>query len=89
MDKIKGKEALVVDGYWMYFTLRAMFEAGLVDEALQKLRRYWGLMLDLGATTCYEHLNPDDLYVLEDFVISRCHAWSAGAADLLIRYGIS
>lgn len=86
MKGIEGKAALIVDGYWKYLELCAMFEAGLYDTAMEKLRLYWGTMLKYGATTCWEHLDPENLYILKDFVISRCHGWSAGAAVLLKKY---
>ena len=85
-NAIRGKEAYIVDGYWMYFKLRATFEAGLYEEAMQEMRSYWGTMLDHGATTCWEQFDTEYLYLYEDFIISRCHGWSAGPADLLKRY---
>jgi len=88
MDGIKDKDTIIVDGYWMYMRIRAMLEAGLRDEAVAMIRRYWGTMLEHGATTCFEHLDPENLYILTDFVISRCHGWSAGAAELFVRFGI-
>ena len=45
MKGIEGKAALIVDGYWKYLELCAMFEAGLYDTAMEKLRLYWGTML--------------------------------------------
>lgn len=88
MDGIKDKDTVIVDGYWMYMRIRAMLEAGLRDEAVAMIRRYWGTMLEHGATTCWEHLDPENLYTLTDFIISRCHGWSAGAAELFVRFGI-
>ena len=85
----KGSEiapSVIVDGYWEYWKIRAMFEAGLNAEAEKELREYWGVMLKYGATTCWEHYNKDDMYILNDFIMSRCHGWSAGATDLIRRY---
>jgi hypothetical protein len=85
----KGKEnapSTIVDGYWEYWKIRAMFEAGLAKEAEKELREYWGVMLQYGATTCWEHYDRENMYVLSDFIMSRCHGWSAGASDLIRRY---
>jgi len=88
MDSIKDKGTVIVDGYWKYFSLRAMLEAGLRDKAIAELRLYWGIMLDNGATTCFEHVDPDYYFFNDHFILSRCHGWSAGAADLMKRYNI-
>ena len=86
LNNIRGKESYIVDGYWIYWKIRAKFEAGLIDEAIADMKEYWGTMLKYGATTCWEQFDRENMYILEDFVISRCHGWSAGAADLLKRY---
>lgn len=85
----KGKEnapSTIVDGYWKYWKIRAMFEAGLCKEAEKEMCEYWGVMLQYGATTCWEHYDKDNMYILNDFIMSRCHGWSAGATDLIKRY---
>lgn len=51
--------------------LEAMARAGRCDEAMQIIRRFWGGMLDLGATTFWEDFNLDwtaDAAGIDDFV---------------------
>ena len=82
----KAAPSKIVDGYWEYWKIRAMFEAGLTKEAEEEISEYWGTMLKYDATTCWEHYDKDNMYILDDFIISRCHGWSAGASDLIKRY---
>ena len=67
----------------------ALYRAGFATEALERLRRIWGGMLRLGATTFWEGFDPrqtdDDHFVFYDrkFGKSLCHAWSSGPVFLL------
>jgi hypothetical protein len=45
--------------FYGYYMLRAMAAAGNYQGALDVIRRYWGAMLDLGATTFWEDFNID------------------------------
>ncbi|MDR3140913.1 MAG: alpha-L-rhamnosidase [Tannerellaceae bacterium] len=45
--------------FYGYYMLRAMAAAGNYRGALDVIRRYWGAMLDLGATTFWEDFNID------------------------------
>ena len=40
--------------FYGYYMLRAMAAAGNYEGALERIREYWGAMLDLGATTFWE-----------------------------------
>lgn len=43
--------------FYGYYVLQAMAKAGDFDGALDVVRRYWGGMLHLGATTFWEHFD--------------------------------
>lgn len=43
--------------FYGYYMLRAMAAAGNYKGALDRIREYWGAMLDLGATTFWEDFN--------------------------------
>ncbi|MBM4149845.1 MAG: hypothetical protein FJ224_12515 [Lentisphaerae bacterium] len=62
------------------------FEVGLADVALAGMRKFWGFMLDHGATTGWESsdLKPDGNW--RKPLISRCHGWGGTACHLLSRY---
>ncbi|MDH6303784.1 alpha-L-rhamnosidase [Parabacteroides sp. PF5-5] len=45
--------------FYGYYMLRAMAAADNYQGALDVIRRYWGAMLDLGATTFWEDFNID------------------------------
>lgn len=56
---------LKVDGprdistFYGFYVLQALAKSGDVETALDFIRRYWGAMLDLGATTFWEDFNLD------------------------------
>lgn len=45
--------------FFGYYILKTKGDAGDVDGALDDIRRYWGGMLDMGATTFWEDFNVD------------------------------
>lgn len=67
----------------------AMSRTGCHDAALATIRRIWGGMLKLGATTFFEaydeSLTGNSIYAFYNrpYGLSLCHAWSAGPAALL------
>lgn len=64
--------------YFSYYLLGALFARAQHDEALQYIRRQWGMMLDAGATTWWEEFHGKS---------SRCHAWSIGpTVDLMTQF---
>ncbi len=44
--------------FYGLYVLEARAQAGDMNGALEVMRRYWGAMLDLGATTFWEHFEP-------------------------------
>ena len=60
-----AEEVLKVEGargfstFYGYYMLQALAKAGDYDAAMDVIRRFWGAMLDLGATTFWEDFNID------------------------------
>lgn len=83
-------KSMVITPYYMYYVLRAMAMTGHCKEALAWLQKYWGGMLDEGATTFWEAYDLDWPKVhphaaLEadnqaGYFVSLDHGWSAGPA---------
>ena len=67
-----------------YFEIAARFESGLVESALEEMRRLWGFMAagDPGVTF-WE--GSGEAYNADPFR-SRSHGWSTGVVPLLSRY---
>ncbi|MCG2661631.1 MAG: alpha-L-rhamnosidase N-terminal domain-containing protein, partial [Kiritimatiellae bacterium] len=63
--------------FWSYYALLALMEANRTTEALEYIRLCWGLMLEHGATSCWE---------MWDRHTSLCHGWSAAPAMILPTY---
>jgi alpha-L-rhamnosidase len=64
VDPIKAcKETIAVDGaarfstFYGFYMLDALSMADMYDEALDIIMKYWGGMLDMGATTFWEDFN--------------------------------
>ena len=45
--------------FYGYYMLEALAQEGRYEEAINLIRKYWGAMLDLGATTFWEDFNLD------------------------------
>lgn len=78
--------------YFNFFQLDVLADCGRLDEVMERLRSYWGGMLDRGAVTFWEEFDPAvtgpaqyDMYG-DRFGKSLCHAWSASPIYLLGRY---
>ena len=71
------------------FEAMALGQLGATDLLLDRARIYWGEMLDRGATTFWEAIDPaqtgDANYCFYDrpFGKSLCHAWAGGPAAFL------
>ena len=67
-----------------YFEIAARFETGLVDSALEEMRRLWGYMASRDpGVTFWEGSDPS--YNRDSFK-SMAHGWSSGVVALLTRY---
>lgn len=78
--------------YFQFFELDVLARAGRLDQVLERLRSYWGGMLERGAVTFWEEFDPAvtgsaqyDMYG-DRFGKSLCHAWAASPIYLLGRY---
>lgn len=78
--------------YFNFFELDVLAGAGQLDKVMDKLRTYWGGMLERGAVTFWEEFDPTvtgpeqyDMYG-DKFGKSLCHAWSASPIYLLSKY---
>ncbi len=84
----------IVSPYFQYFVLTAMAKSGHRQEAIDWMRKYWGGMLDEGATSFWEAYDLSwpktdyHAYLQADFTqgyrISLCHGWSSGPAAWLM-----
>jgi hypothetical protein len=62
------KAVRIATPYFSFYLLRALCSLGRREQALGYIRENWGRMLARGATTFWEHYEPQ---------WSLCHAWSA------------
>lgn len=75
--------------YQAALEILAFHRAGLHETALARLRKIWGGMLRLGATTFFEAYDASQTgneryaFYQRPYGLSLCHAWSAGPAALL------
>ncbi len=69
--------------FMMFFSFEALARLGCFREMVDWTRRYWGMMLDRGATTCWE-MFPG--YERDRWTRSFCHAWSAAPGYFLPAY---
>ncbi len=72
-------------GFMEFYLLQAWLGAGLVREALDEMRSYYGQMLRNGATTTWEIVDRRESGIdhIQPAGRSHCHGWSAGPAHLL------
>ena len=78
--------------YFNFFELDVLCKKGKLQQVLDKIRTYWGGMLDRGAVTFWEEYDPKapeeeqyDMYG-DRFGKSLCHAWAASPIYFLARY---
>ncbi len=69
--------------FMMFFTFESMVKHGDYGTMVQWIRKYWGMMLDRGATTCWE-MFPG--FEKDRWTRSHCHAWSAAPGYFLPAY---
>ena len=94
-DCVEGERRALLQGYitdapshWvqigspfmMFFTFESLVKYGDFATLMQWTRQYWGMMLDRGATTCWE-MFPG--FERDRWTRSHCHAWSAAPGYFL------
>lgn len=75
--------------YMNHYYVEALFACGMAKEAEQKIKGYWGKMIDLGADCFFEVYDPDNQWEspYKDPVInSNCHAWSCTPTYFIRKY---
>ncbi len=73
-----GEEIIKVGSpFWSFYALLSLCKARKYQEAINYIRICWGLMLEFGATSCWE---------MWDRHTSLCHGWSAAPAMILPAY---
>lgn len=78
--------------YFKFFELDALCRLGFLDEVMERIRSYWGGMLERGSVTFWEEFDPGqnapEQYAMygDPFGKSLCHAWGASPAYLLGKY---
>ncbi len=89
-EALAGTEmAPVGTPYQASLEILALYRAGKAENAIERLRKLWGGMLAMGATTFFEAYDEakqgDEHYSFyrRPYGLSLCHAWSAGPAALL------
>ena len=74
-----GKAPPVRAGYMNFYLTEALFATGHPDEAVRRLRDYWGAMIERGATTFWEVFDPDTpAGEYPDRLWSLCHEFCCG-----------
>ncbi|CUU35623.1 Alpha-L-rhamnosidase N-terminal domain-containing protein [Armatimonadetes bacterium DC] len=69
--------------FMMAFLLESLIRAGHRREAVARMRDAWGMMVEMGAVTCWEVFprtrprTPLQAHEVGWFTRSHCHAWSA------------
>ena len=70
-----------VDIYGMYWVLEALGRTGRIADALQIIERYYGYLLDSGATTWWERFDAN-----QDYKASLSHGWGSSPTWFLTTY---
>ncbi len=69
--------------FMSFFYFEALIKINRIDKILNDIRRAWGLMLDHGATTCWETFIG---FIKDRLTRSHCHAWSSAPGYFLPAY---
>lgn len=72
--------------FFMFFLMEYIETLGEHERILELIREHWGMMLDRGATTCWE-VFPGFMHNGR-WTRSHCHAWSAAPAYFLSRLAL-
>ena len=78
--------------FYKFFEYEILCQNGRTREAFERMKAYYGGMIDLGATTIWEEFDPDmkgeEHYAMygDPYDKSLCHAWGAGTLYFVGRY---
>ncbi len=84
-----GNEYSMRTPFAVHYYIEALYSVGLKEKAIEKIKDYWGKMLDAGFDCCPECFNENN-----DFespynapeLNSACHAWSCTPAYWILKY---
>lgn len=92
-NSLQNEAALqIVTPYAKFYEMESLLKCGQFQCVLDEIRRYWGGMLALGATSFWEQFNPEetvpDVYGMygRKYGKSLCHAWGSSPLYLLGKY---
>lgn len=75
--------------YMHHYVVEAMIKTGMIQEAKDYIKSYWGAMAKEGADTFYEVFVPDDADFSpygDRMINSMCHAWSCTPSYFVRKY---
>jgi hypothetical protein len=75
--------------YMYHHLIEALFLVGRRDEAVARMKAYWGEMIVDGADTFWELYNPNDKKLSpygSNLINSYCHAWSCTPTYFIRKY---
>ena len=78
--------AYPISGHAKFWFLRGLFECGEYETAFNWLKKEWGVLVDEGASACYENWDSDFMSDFKDDNRSYCHSWSSAPARFLPEY---
>jgi hypothetical protein len=84
------KDAVMPAGPYLYhYVVDAMVHCGMKQEALDLMRRFWGGMVEKGASTFWEVYDPENDHLSpykDHHMNSYCHAWSCTPSYFLRKF---
>lgn len=90
LDALKSKESLKpCTPYMHHYVVEAMVKLGMLNEATEYMKKYWGAMVRLGSDTFFEVFvpdNPDFSPYCDRMMNSMCHAWSCTPTYFIRNY---
>lgn len=75
--------------YMHHHFIEALFSCGMKEQAVDRMRSYWGEMMKDGADTFWELYNPEDKKLSpygSNLINSYCHAWSCTPTYFIRKY---
>lgn len=84
--------APITTPYFNFFQMDMLAAIGDLDHVMDRIRTYWGGMLERGAVTFWEEFDPavtgvEQYHMYGDmYGKSLCHAWAASPIYLLAKY---
>jgi alpha-L-rhamnosidase len=72
-----------VEIYGMFWVLEALGRSGRIQDGLDIMNRYYGRLLDLGATTWWEHFTANSSYTA-----ALSHGWGSSPTWFLSTYAL-